>query len=720
MRSKNHLILLIINILCLVAICAGPVFGQDNKTLKEYDKIIEKHTKNNNQIEAAKYLNKAGYLSWRTGQLEEAIKYFKSSIEINEDIGNKNAIKQLNSNIGLIYTDLKEFEKSVEYLKRSITICKMLNDVSMLVNNHINIGIAYQGVGQYKNSNQHLKTALDHARENNNIKLMKTCYSSLAENYRSMGNREESYKYFELASSLNQELQKEKFEKLEQEKKQAKEESLEKETALKQKEDTLKQVRKITKEKELQIELLNKEKKLQELTIKEAKVREEARKRTIVFLSSGLVIFIFLSGIIFWQFRQKKSANKLLAKRAEKINLQKEEIEKQKKKITSSIQYARRIQSAVLPPDEEISQIIPNHFILHKPRDIVSGDFYWFTEKEGVAILAVADCTGHGVPGAFMSMLGTAYLNEIVNKIGINKHIRSLNANEILGQLRENVIKSLHQTNNTDSKDGMDVALCIIDFENHQLQFAGANNPLLLIRNNEITEIKGDRMPIGIGKHQTPFTNHELDLQKDDVIFMFSDGYVDQFGGSKGGKFLLKRFKKLLMEVHGYSFDEQKSVLEKNFNEWRGTHFQVDDVLVVGLKIAPIPSRRVLMDSIDWQNKRILIAEDTDLNYFLLVEALKKTKAQVFRAKNGKEAIEFTKKQEVDLILMDLNMPEVDGFEAVKKIRKFRKDLPIIAQTAQGQKGDKEKCLKAGCNDYLAKPVDLKVFISKLNNYLSA
>lgn len=515
-------------------------------------------------------------------------------------------------------------------------------------------------------------------------------------------------------------MQKEKFEKLEQEKKQAKAESLEKETALKQKEDTLQQVRKITKEKELQIELLNKEKKLQELTIKEAKAREEARKRTIVFLSSGLVIFIFLSGIIFWQFRQKKTANKLLAKRAEKINLQKEEIEKQKKKITSSIQYARRIQSAVLPPDEEISQVIPHHFIYHKPRDMVSGDFYWFTEKEGVAILAVADCTGHGVPGAFMSMLGTAYLNEIVNKIGINKHIRSLNANEIFGQLRENVIKSLHQTNNTDRKDGMDIALCIIDFENHQLQFAGANNPLLLIRNNEITEIKGDRMPIGIDKHQTAFTNHELDLQKDDVIFMFSDGYIDQFGGSKGGKFLLKRFKKLLMEIHGYSFDEQKSVLEKNFNEWRGSNFQVDDVLVVGLKIAPIPSRRVLMDSIDWQKKRILIAEDTDLNYFLLVEALKKTKAQVFRAKNGKEAIEFTEKQDVDLILMDLNMPEVDGFEAVKKIRKFRKDLPIIAQTAQGQKGDKEKCLKAGCNDYLAKPVDLKVFISKLNTYLSA
>ncbi|NJK86310.1 MAG: SpoIIE family protein phosphatase [Bacteroidales bacterium] len=191
-------------------------------------------------------------------------------------------------------------------------------------------------------------------------------------------------------------------------------------------------------------------------------------------------------------------------------------------------------------------------FILYKPRDIVSGDFYWVTKKENTLILAAADCTGHGVPGAFMSMLGIAFLNEIVNKIAINKHISSLQANEILQELRAQVINSLHQTGDrAEQKDGMDIALCIIDYEDKKIQFAGAHNSLIIIRNGEIMQYQGDRMPVSYHKNKDlPFTQHTIELQNGDVFYIFSDGYVDQFGGQEGMKFMQANFKNLLLEIY--------------------------------------------------------------------------------------------------------------------------------------------------------------------------
>lgn len=258
-----------------------------------------------------------------------------------------------------------------------------------------------------------------------------------------------------------------------------------------------------------------------------------------------------------------------------------QKIEAQKNEMTDSIRYAKRIQNALHPPCQLIAENLNDFFILNKPRDIVSGDFYWMAEKEGKVVVAVSDCTGHGVPGAFMSMLGIAYLNEIVNKT------ITLRANEILNQLRGNVIRSLHQTGKKDeAREGMEMALCIIDFEQGKVQYSGAFNPLYLIRNKELIEFKGDKMPIGIyNDEEESFTNQKIDLQKGDALYMFSDGFVDQIGGPRRRTFRSKYFKELLLSNSDKTMIDQHQILDQTMKEWRGDMEQIDDILVMGLRV---------------------------------------------------------------------------------------------------------------------------------------
>lgn len=270
------------------------------------------------------------------------------------------------------------------------------------------------------------------------------------------------------------------------------------------------------------------------------------------------------------------------------LSVQKDQILDQNKDITDSIQYAKRIQSAILPHEEVIKYLLPKHFILYKPRNIVSGDFYWLTHKRGEIIIVVADCTGHGVPGAFMSMLGSTLLNDVLNSI------ETLKANLILNELRDQVILRLRQTGQeSETKDGMDIALCLLNKDNMKLQFAGAYNPLYMIRNGKLTEIKADKMPIGISpKAGKPFTNHEIKVRKDDTFYLFSDGIVDQFGGDHGKKYLSARFQQLILRIQDKIMYDQKAILENELYEWMGMtgmypqkYEQVDDIIVMGIRI---------------------------------------------------------------------------------------------------------------------------------------
>ena len=276
-----------------------------------------------------------------------------------------------------------------------------------------------------------------------------------------------------------------------------------------------------------------------------------------------------------------KNLRRIIKERTSEIREQKEEIEIKSKDILDSILYAQKIQTALLPPGDYLDEFIPERFILYKPRDIVSGDFYWITQKNEKVITVTADCTGHGVPGAMMSMLGMAFLNEIITKT------EDLDPGEILMLLRKQIVQSLRQTGRSgENQDGMDLALCIYDFKNMILEYSGANIPLYLFRNKELTQIKPDKMPIGIGmKMNKSFKSHHIPLEKNDVIYTFSDGYPDQFGGENNKKFMVKKLRLMLSEIHQYPMIKQMKYLENTIQSWMKDTHQIDDILVMGIKV---------------------------------------------------------------------------------------------------------------------------------------
>jgi serine phosphatase RsbU (regulator of sigma subunit) len=275
--------------------------------------------------------------------------------------------------------------------------------------------------------------------------------------------------------------------------------------------------------------------------------------------------------------------------RTEQVVKQKEEIEEKNeqlevlyKHVTDSIRYAKRIQEAILPPDNLVKQILPQSFVLFKPKDIVSGDFFWLDKKNGKSLVAAVDCTGHGVPGAFMSIVGYNLLKDIVGNSNL------IHPSDIMDKMSEGVNKTLHNTVGEDqTKDGMDMSMCVIDYENLELEFAGAFNPMYLIRDGQLIQHKADKFPVGlhIGGEKQKFTNNVVKLQKNDTIYIFSDGYADQFGGPRGKKFMAGHFRELLLSICLKPISEQKALLNKTIEDWRGELEQVDDVLVIGIRI---------------------------------------------------------------------------------------------------------------------------------------
>ena len=248
--------------------------------------------------------------------------------------------------------------------------------------------------------------------------------------------------------------------------------------------------------------------------------------------------------------------------------------------MTDSITYARRIQEAVFMPPEDLVKIFPLSFVMNRPQSIVSGDFFWFTESNGKQFVTVADCTGHGVPGALMSMLGITLLNEIVNTQGI------IESDEILNKLKLEIIDALRQKDNVDSTpDSMDMALIVYDPSSSSLQYSGGFSPLVLIRNGEFEMIKADPMPVGIDAlAERDFTKHELEIKKGDQIYLYSDGYEDQFGGAEDKKFSRKRFRELLEDIHMLPLEDQKIRLEIKLEVWMDGRDQIDDVTVLGIR----------------------------------------------------------------------------------------------------------------------------------------
>jgi len=318
-----------------------------------------------------------------------------------------------------------------------------------------------------------------------------------------------------------------------------------------------------TEKMEKEMDLMRKQ---QELDAVEHDAEVNRQQLMTVFSVIAFILVAVIGVIIYNRYRLKQRALALLSVKNQQI--------------TDSINYARRIQEAILPSDEDIKKEWPESFVLYKPKAVVSGDFYWFSHHNGKSFIATVDCTGHGVPGAFMSMIGNTLLNEIIHEKQLSK------PSEILKRLHLGVSSSLNQSKKeTSSRDGMDLTFCTIDKAALKLQFAGANNPLYLVRDGKLEETKADTLSIGDDRFGDDYTNHEIQLKTGDCIYTFTDGYADQFGGPNNKKYYYRNFQELLIRNSSKSMDEQKSSLDSEIMSWMGERTQVDDILIVGFRI---------------------------------------------------------------------------------------------------------------------------------------
>ncbi|MCK4663786.1 MAG: tetratricopeptide repeat protein [Bacteroidales bacterium] len=603
-----------------------------NKALKYYQKSLLIFQETDNKEKIAILLNSIGLINFYLGKYDEAIKYFNKSLKINEEINNKQGIAMCLQNIAMVYVDWKNYEKALEYYKEALEINYELDKKSRIAALLQNIGIIYTKYDNYDKTIEYYQKSYEIFEKIDDKQGIACVLNNIGEVYKAWNKNEIALNYFQKSLALFEELgfkygitanfynigeiylgcrkYKLALEYFDKSLNTAKSihlkeyifdnynifsetyfamgnykkalEYYKKYTTLKDSvfsEETHKQIIEIqtkyeTDKKKKEIEILNKEKELHKVKI--------ARQNIIIYaVIAGLFLLSILALLIYNRYRYKQKANKLLTRQNNEIKSQRDKIAVQQKNITDSIQYASRIQNALLPEDVYIKEVIPEHFILNKPKDIVSGDFYWLKQIKNMLIITVADCTGHGVPGAFMSMLGVSFLNEIVK----DKNI--ISASQALNRLNESVKKALHQTGKDDeARDGMDIALCVINKDTLELEFSGAYNPVYIVRNKELIQLKGDKRPIGIHlKRDIVFTDKQLQLQKGDLIYIFSDGYIDQFGGEKGTKFKATPFKKLLVNIYDKTMDEQKEILNNTIEEWKGNYEQIDDILIMGIKI---------------------------------------------------------------------------------------------------------------------------------------
>jgi len=634
--------------------------NQFNTSVYYFQKAVHYKQKIKDMVSVSYCYNVLGILYRKLGQFDLALENAQNSLTVAQEINNTTRTGYAYSNIGHIYISLRQFEKALEFYKRSAEYAVFDKDKDDEADAYINIGIAYYELKNHEKSFEYTQKALDLSNETGNKAGQARALNNLANRYIEQGKYDlamdyhlqglkielesgnpggAAYSYANIAEIFREKkdfttclIYKDSALKITIEKDlklniydsltYIYEEmgdpvnalyyhrlySAMKDSIINEKNNkaiaelaTIYNIEKTEKENEL----LKKDRTLQDLAIK--------RQRIITFsVLGGLALLAVFAVFLLRSNRMRKRANRILYTQKEEISTQRDEIEKQRDQVTEqksfiekqkqdiedSIRYAKRIQNAVLP-SENLEQIVRNeHFVVFYPKDVVSGDFYWANIIGDWQIFCVSDCTGHGVPGAFMSMLGVSFLNEIVR----NKEVT--NSADVLNHMRKSVIDALKQTGESGTqKDGMDMSLVAIHRETKKCSVAGANNPVYIIRKTdkpedhcnyirngfELIEIPADKMPLGIYIRMDDFTNHDIQLQKGDKIYLFSDGYPDQFGGPKGMKFKYSAFKNLLLDTAGQPMVEQGDILKKSLHEWMNNggkeYHQIDDITVMGVMV---------------------------------------------------------------------------------------------------------------------------------------
>jgi serine phosphatase RsbU (regulator of sigma subunit) len=608
-------------LIVLIAInFAIPLLAQNN--IADMEKGL-KNAEGQNKFELLYKISKA-YL---TTSAKKSLDYGNQALVLAKQLNDKNLEANANNIIGTAYYQLEKYKDAIKTYEDEYAIRKSLKQDQESAKTYYNIGSIYEVWGKEAKAMGIYKEVLAMARTGKFESLAFECYESIIKIYRKGNQYKDAYEYMAqymaYRSASNITFERKKIDILETQFAEEKRISEETKQHLVKVDSNLTQVKgekeilvNDTAKKNLKINNLTVETKEQKLTIKEQQEENRRQRQWLIAFVSFFMVILIYSIVLYFQVRAKKKANRLLIQRNAEIMEQKEEItvqaeqllEKnaqiqesneeiqtqaeqliftnqelryQHEQITDSINYAKRIQTVMLPSKEFVDELIPENMVLLRPRDIVSGDFYWYKQIKNFIIFAAADCTGHGVPGAFMSMLGMSFLNDIVSKSRFDK------PNEILNTLRKRIKKSLNQTGKSnEAADGMDISICVYDTEYNIMQFAGAYNSLYLIRDNELQVYKADRQPVAIYIQEKDFTNHEFKVQKGDCIYLFSDGYKDQFGGDSGQKFKSKRFNQLLLDIHQKPMPEQREILDKTIVEWMDNKYdQIDDILVLGVRI---------------------------------------------------------------------------------------------------------------------------------------
>ncbi|MBI4645973.1 MAG: tetratricopeptide repeat protein [Bacteroidia bacterium] len=528
--------------------------GKYAKALEYLNQCLAIDEKQGNTEGIVMSLNNLANNYQKLGLLDTAYTLHNRLLNIRLELGDSLAIAQSLGNLGSVLSEQKKYDNALKYFSNALKLFTNLKKTDDIGISYNNIAEVYMKRRMFTQALENAMLGLQVAREANLKSVVKDIYKTLSKIFELQQDYGQAFRYQQLYNEIKDSLITEESTRL----------IAEMQTSFE------------TEKKEKEIELLSKEKELQKSAI---------NRRNIIIWSTigGLILVIFFIVFLWNRFVIIRSQKSIIERQKIIVDKKSKELQTALSNITDSINYAKRIQQAVLPTGEYANNILSEHFIFFKPKDIVSGDFYWATRINEWLIVTVADCTGHGIPGAFMSMLGVSFLNEIVRKKEIT------NASEVLDHLRVSIIEALQQKGKEgEQQDGMDIAFCAINTITSILQFAGAKNSLCIIqkdRPNEVKELKAARMPVGIYIEMPPFPQSEISLTKGDIIYLSSDGYIDQFGGENRKKLTNKKYKEILLKISKEPMNIQKEMLIREFNNWIGENEQIDDVTVLGIRI---------------------------------------------------------------------------------------------------------------------------------------
>jgi len=489
-------------------------------------------------------------LSQINSLFKTSLDYFFKALKIKEDLGDKNGVSIRLGNIGTVYYEQKDYTKAFEYYLKALKLTEEVGDKNRVAIWLCSIGELYIKTKKYAEAEKYLQRSLLIAREIGSLEDIKSANEFLCELFIQTGNYKKALEHYRKSIEIKDTLFND-YKKEEITRKAMNYEFDKKEAATKAEQEK-----------------------------KDALAAAESRRQKLFLMMIAAVALAVavVAVVILRSLRITRKQKHIIELQKNEVLRQKELVEEQQKEIIDSINYAKRLQQAILPPEEEIKKYLPESFLLYKPKSIVAGDFYWMEHLDDLIFIAAADSTGHGVPGAMVSVVCCNALNRAVKEFGLR------DPGKILDKTRDLVLETFAKSS-SDVKDGMDISLCSINTTTHAVQWSGANNHLWYIANNQLKEITADKQPIGKTDNPKPFTTHNIQLQKGATIYLMTDGYPDQFGGPKGKKFKYKQLGDLLHESSISNFNSQKEILLDKFNDWKGTLEQVDDVTIIGIKI---------------------------------------------------------------------------------------------------------------------------------------